>query len=190
MIIQFATCRVANHQTGLPRATSNLALSACRDGASTASLGNFQPVYFKCEPVSHCCTRPNLLPCLTNALKQEEVIVPVTSIIHTCFWHMTTSIICLLNNFYFSSSQIFSGLAAPIGTNSPFDHFRFSSENCPASTYGAQDKGKILQAITRELGDAQEHELHVPVSSLPPVKGFYLLPSHTKKALQCQSPTG
>jgi len=33
-------CRVASHQTRLPRATSSLALNACRDGASTASLGN------------------------------------------------------------------------------------------------------------------------------------------------------
>jgi len=32
-------CRVANQQTRLPRATSSLALNACRDGASTASLG-------------------------------------------------------------------------------------------------------------------------------------------------------
>ena len=28
-------CRVANNQTRLPRATSSLALNACRDGAST-----------------------------------------------------------------------------------------------------------------------------------------------------------
>ena len=38
MLIQFqppAMCRVANHQTRLPRATSSLALNACRDGAST-----------------------------------------------------------------------------------------------------------------------------------------------------------
>ena len=35
-----ATCRVANQQTRLPRATSILAFNACRDGASTASLGN------------------------------------------------------------------------------------------------------------------------------------------------------
>jgi len=43
MLIQFqppAMCRVATHQTRLPRATSSLALNACRDGASTASLGN------------------------------------------------------------------------------------------------------------------------------------------------------
>ena len=43
MIIQFqppAMCRVTNQQTRLPRATSSLALNACRDGASTASLGN------------------------------------------------------------------------------------------------------------------------------------------------------
>ena len=33
-------CRVANHETGLPRATSSLALNASRDGASTTSLGN------------------------------------------------------------------------------------------------------------------------------------------------------
>ena len=35
-----AMCRVAKHQTRLPRATSSLALNASRDGASTASLGN------------------------------------------------------------------------------------------------------------------------------------------------------
>jgi len=44
MIIEFqpppAMCRVANHQTRLPRATSSLALNASRDGASTTSLGN------------------------------------------------------------------------------------------------------------------------------------------------------
>jgi len=33
-------CRVANQQTRLPSATTSLALHACRDGASTASLGN------------------------------------------------------------------------------------------------------------------------------------------------------
>jgi len=43
MLIQFqppATCRVANRQTRLPRATSSLALNAFRDRASTTSLGN------------------------------------------------------------------------------------------------------------------------------------------------------
>jgi len=43
MIIEFqppAMCRVANHQTRLPRATSSLALNASGDGASTTSLGN------------------------------------------------------------------------------------------------------------------------------------------------------
>jgi len=33
-------CRVANHQTRLPRATFSLALNASSDGASTTSLGN------------------------------------------------------------------------------------------------------------------------------------------------------
>ena len=36
-------CRVTNQQTRLPRATSSLVLNACRDGASTASLGNLFP---------------------------------------------------------------------------------------------------------------------------------------------------
>jgi len=48
MIIQFqppAMCRVANQLTRLPRATSSLALNACRDGASTASLGNLSSVF-------------------------------------------------------------------------------------------------------------------------------------------------
>ena len=43
MTIQFqppAVCRVANQQPRLPRATSSLALNACRDGAPTASLGS------------------------------------------------------------------------------------------------------------------------------------------------------
>ena len=43
MTIEFqppAMCRVTNHQTRLPRATSSLALNASRDGASTTSLGN------------------------------------------------------------------------------------------------------------------------------------------------------
>ena len=35
-----AMCRITNHQTRLPRATSNLALNAYRDGAFTISLGN------------------------------------------------------------------------------------------------------------------------------------------------------
>ena len=35
-----AMCGVAHQQPRLPRATSSLALNACRDGASTASLGN------------------------------------------------------------------------------------------------------------------------------------------------------
>jgi len=46
MLIQFqppAMCRVANQHTRLPRATSSLALNACRDGASTTSLIHFQP---------------------------------------------------------------------------------------------------------------------------------------------------
>jgi len=67
MNIQFqlpAMCRVANQQPRLPRATSTLALNACRDGASTASLGNLfsasPPLGEKLPPHIHpipplCC---------------------------------------------------------------------------------------------------------------------------------------
>ena len=59
MIIEFqAMCRVTNHQTRLPRATSSLALNASRDGASTTSLGNlFQRVTTLCmkNGPSHRC---------------------------------------------------------------------------------------------------------------------------------------
>jgi len=37
-----AMCRVANHQTRLPRATSSLALNASRDGAEKKMI--YQPV--------------------------------------------------------------------------------------------------------------------------------------------------
>jgi len=43
LIVEFqppAMCRVTDHQTGLPRATSSLALNASRDGAFTTYLGN------------------------------------------------------------------------------------------------------------------------------------------------------
>jgi len=49
-------CRVANQQPRLPRATSSLALNACRDGASTASLGNL----FSASPPSGGKTSSNL----------------------------------------------------------------------------------------------------------------------------------
>jgi len=50
-----AMCRVANHQTRLPRATSSLALNASGDGASTTSLGNL----FQC--VTTICVKNFLL---------------------------------------------------------------------------------------------------------------------------------
>ncbi len=40
-------CRVANHQTRLPRATSSLALNASRDGTSTASMANHSQLGFQ-----------------------------------------------------------------------------------------------------------------------------------------------
>jgi len=45
-------CRVANHQTRLPRATSSLALNAFRDGASTTSCIKF--TLTACYPSANC----------------------------------------------------------------------------------------------------------------------------------------
>jgi len=56
-----AMCRVANQQPRLPSATSSLALNACRDGASTASLGNL----FSASP-------PSFLP---PALHSHSLVV-------------------------------------------------------------------------------------------------------------------
>ena len=60
-----AMCRVTNHQTRLPRATSSLALNASRDGASTATLGSlFQCITTLC--VKNFLLISNLnLPCLS-----------------------------------------------------------------------------------------------------------------------------
>ncbi|XP_048809310.1 polypeptide N-acetylgalactosaminyltransferase 13 isoform X1 [Lagopus muta] len=60
-----AMCRVTNQQPRLPRATSSLALNACRDGASTASLGSL------CQCLITLCVKNVLLisnlnlPCLS-----------------------------------------------------------------------------------------------------------------------------
>jgi len=54
-------CRVANHQTMLPRATSSLALNASRDGASTISLGN----------LFHCVTTL----CFSSFLRRKNFLL-------------------------------------------------------------------------------------------------------------------
>jgi len=58
VLIQFrppAVCRVANQQPRLPRATSSLALNACRDGASTASLGSLFQCVTMLPQTSYSC---------------------------------------------------------------------------------------------------------------------------------------
>ena len=73
-----AMCRVANQQPRLPRATSSLALNACRDGASTA-------------PWATCSVRhhplgeklpPNIQP--KSPLSQFKTIPPCPITIHSC----------------------------------------------------------------------------------------------------------
>ena len=74
-------CRVTNHQTRLPRATSSLALNASRDGASTASLGNlFQCVTTLCEKSFLLISNLNL-PCLS--LKPFPLILSLFTVINS-----------------------------------------------------------------------------------------------------------
>ena len=69
-------CRVANHYTRLPRATSSLALNASRDGASTTSLGNL----FQC--VTTLCVKKLFLISNLNLLSQFKIIPPHPITIH------------------------------------------------------------------------------------------------------------
>ena len=74
-------CRVANHWTRLPRATSSLALNASRDGVSTASLGNlFQCITSwvkKFLPISDLN-----LPCLS--LKPFPLVLSLSIPVNSC----------------------------------------------------------------------------------------------------------
>jgi len=74
-------CRVTNHQTRLPRATSSMALNASRDGASTASLGNlFQCVTTLC--VKNVLLISNLnLPCLS--LKPFPLVLSLSTFVNS-----------------------------------------------------------------------------------------------------------
>ena len=67
---------VTNQQPRLPRATSSLALNACRDGASTASLGNL----FSASPPSGGKTSPHIQP--KPPLSQFKTIPPCPITIH------------------------------------------------------------------------------------------------------------
>ena len=79
MLIQFqppAMCRVANQQPRLPRATSSLALNACRDGAST-------PPWATCS-VRHHPLGEKLLPHIQPKppLSQSKTIPPCPITVH------------------------------------------------------------------------------------------------------------
>ena len=86
-------CRVANHQTRLPRATSSLALNASGDGASTASLGNL----FRC--VTTLCVEklpPNNAKVMLLGLKGPDpslekdvgdVMINISSVLVSCVGH-------------------------------------------------------------------------------------------------------
>jgi len=93
MIIQFqppAMCRVANHQTRLPRATSSLALNASRDGASTASLGNLKKRHQgtdlrqqQCSWESMCCMCWEPFQTFTARLQRTRSSSPILFVVHS-----------------------------------------------------------------------------------------------------------
>ena len=83
--------QVTNQQPRLPRATSSLALNACRDGASTASLGNL----FQCIStlwVKNFLLIDNLnLPCLSLIPFPNALPPDLKDLKHICD-------LCLCNN--------------------------------------------------------------------------------------------
>jgi len=76
-------CRVTNHQTRLPRATSSLALNASTEGASTASFGNlFQCVTTLC--VKNFLRISNLnIPC--HSLKPCPLVLSLSTLTNSCY---------------------------------------------------------------------------------------------------------
>ena len=74
-----AMCRVTNQQPRLPRATSSLALSASRDGASIASLGNL----FQCHHSLVEKLPPDIQP--KPPLSQFKTIPPRPTAAHLLF---------------------------------------------------------------------------------------------------------
>jgi len=77
-----AVCSVANQQTRLPRATSSLTFNACRDGASTASLGNlFQCITTLCVKNFFLISNLNL-PCLS--LRPFPLVLSLSTPVNSC----------------------------------------------------------------------------------------------------------
>ena len=77
-----AMCRVANHQTRLPRATYSLALNASRDGTSTTSLSNlFQSITTLCVKKFLLISNLNL-PCLS--LKAFSLVLSISTLENSC----------------------------------------------------------------------------------------------------------
>ena len=86
VIIEFqppAMCRVANHQTRLPRATSSLALNASKDGASTAPGAALYP--------TQCCDdihpQATVLPWVVPAASQGTLRCPLPPILRAEVGH-------------------------------------------------------------------------------------------------------
>ena len=84
MTIEFqppAMCKVANHQTRRPRATSSLALNASKDGASTTSLDNLLQCVITLYVKNFFLISNLNLPCLS--LRPFPLVLSVSTLVNS-----------------------------------------------------------------------------------------------------------
>ena len=156
-------CRVANHQTRLPRATSSLALDASRDGASTTSLGNpFQCDTTLCVKNFLLISNLNLL-CLS--LKPFPLVLSLSTLVSS---HSPSCLYAPFKyrkaNIYFSInsiSRLVRGKAFPHLTVPESDLFQLglSEEGLICQKSGSRTqatKASLLKEVLQLLTDIKE----------------------------------
>jgi len=109
-------CRVANHQTRLPRATSSLALNASRDGAPTTSLGN----PFQCVTTL----------CVKNFLLKKEEVVEGRKMLAKCFEFSGGPLRWLV-----ATAHGLQGEAEHAGFVQPKSRLRYNCSHCFTSVF-------------------------------------------------------
>ena len=141
MLIEFqppALCRVANQQPRLPRATSSLALNACRDGAPTASLtrllGFFPPGHTAGSCSAAADHHPRSFPSM-----QLSVLPHTHSNAWGCEWGAGPE-----------PRSAWSSYNGPL-RRSPTWAIQHQLPAAPRATAMAQNKGCILESRLRAL---------------------------------------
>lgn len=103
--------------------------------------------------VSHCSTQSGILPCLINTPKEEEVIFPVTSILHTCSWQVTKSISW--------TSLSFMDLLLQLEQTALLIISAFLPEIVLCQSTMHETKVEFYRQLLWELREEREHTLHV-----------------------------